>query len=97
MKPNNVLFSVVFAAVLAAATAAGTSYLFLRYVPLGAASADQERVERIMRDYLINNPEILVEKENKRERFLGTAELSRLGEALREAEQEKTLSPYAKF
>ena len=65
MKPNNVLFSVVLAAVLAAATAAGTSYLFLRYVPLGAASADQERVERIMRDYLTNNPEILVEMTNE--------------------------------
>ena len=34
-------------------------------------------------------------KENKRERFLSAAELSRLGDALREAEQEKTLSPYA--
>jgi len=34
-------------------------------------------------------------KENKRERFLNAAELSGLGEALREAEQEKTLSPYA--
>src|SRR6516164_7893153 len=65
MKPNNVLFIVVLAAVLAAATAAGTSYLFLRHVPLGAASADQERVERIMRDYLTNNPEILVEMTNE--------------------------------
>jgi integrase len=34
-------------------------------------------------------------KENKRERFLSAAELSRLGEVLREAEQEKTLPPYA--
>jgi integrase len=34
-------------------------------------------------------------KENKRERFLSEAELYRLGEALREAEQEKTSSPYA--
>jgi len=34
-------------------------------------------------------------KENKRERFLSAAELSRLGEALREAEPEKTLAPYA--
>jgi integrase len=34
-------------------------------------------------------------KENKRERFLSAAELSRLGEALRDAEREKTLSPYA--
>ena len=34
-------------------------------------------------------------KESKRERFLSTAELARLGEVLREAEQDKTLSPYA--
>jgi integrase len=34
-------------------------------------------------------------RENKRERFLSAAELSRLGEALREAEREKTLAPYA--
>ena len=34
-------------------------------------------------------------KENRRERFLSAAELSSLGEALREAEQDKTLSPYA--
>ena len=34
-------------------------------------------------------------KECKRERFLSAAELPRLGEALREAEQDKTLSPYA--
>jgi integrase len=34
-------------------------------------------------------------KENKRERFLSTAELSRLGEALRGAEQEQASSPYA--
>jgi integrase len=34
-------------------------------------------------------------KENKRERFLRAVELSRLGEALRDAEREKTLSPYA--
>ena len=66
MKPNNnVLIDVALAAVVAAATAAGTSYLFLRHAPLGPPSADQERVERIMRDYLTNNPEILVEMTNE--------------------------------
>ena len=34
-------------------------------------------------------------KEIKRERFLSAAELTRLGEALREVEQEQTSSPYA--
>jgi len=34
-------------------------------------------------------------KESKRERFLSAAELSRLGEALREVEREQTSSPYA--
>lgn len=34
-------------------------------------------------------------KENKRERFLSAAELSRLGEALREAEQDNEMSPYS--
>jgi len=34
-------------------------------------------------------------KENRRERFLSAAELSSLGEALRDAEREKTFSPYA--
>ena len=34
-------------------------------------------------------------KENKRERFLSGAELSRLGEALREADEQQVLTPYA--
>jgi integrase len=34
-------------------------------------------------------------KENKRERFLTVVELRRLGQALREAEQNKTVTPYA--
>src|SRR6476620_6548741 len=34
-------------------------------------------------------------KESRRERFLSTAELGRLGEVLREVEQEQTSSPYA--
>jgi protein-disulfide isomerase len=61
MKSNGVLFNVVVAAVVAAVTAASTSYLVLRYAPLGAESADRGRVEQMMRDYLTKNPEILVE------------------------------------
>jgi protein-disulfide isomerase len=65
MNLNKDLFTVVVAAVVAAVTAAGTSYLVLRYAPLGLdsgpVSADQARVERIMRDYLTKNPQILVE------------------------------------
>jgi protein-disulfide isomerase len=67
MKPNNVLINAALAAVVAAATAAGTSYLFLRYAPLDQASAP-ERIERIIRDYLINKPEILVEMTNELDR-----------------------------
>src|SRR6516225_3569477 len=52
------------AAVVAAATAAGTSYLFLRYAPLPAL-ADQRSIERITRDYLTKNPDILVEMTNE--------------------------------
>jgi protein-disulfide isomerase len=65
MKPNNALLSAVLAAVVAAVTAAATTYLFLRYAPLGPASADPERIERIIRDYLTNRPEILVEMANE--------------------------------
>src|SRR6478736_8044776 len=65
MKPNGVFFNVVVAAVVAAVTAVGTSYLVLRYAPLGAKSADRVRVERIIRDYLTKNPEILVKMTNE--------------------------------
>jgi len=65
MKPNNVLVNAALAAVVAAVTAAGTSYLFLRYAPMGPQAADPERIERIIRDYLINKPEILVETTNE--------------------------------
>jgi protein-disulfide isomerase len=63
MKP--ILVNAVLAAVVAAVTAAATTYLFLRYAPLGPDSADQERIERIIRDYLITKPEILVEMTNE--------------------------------
>jgi protein-disulfide isomerase len=65
MKPNSVLFNVVVAAVVAAVTAVGTSYLLVRYTPLGAESADRARVEQMMRNYLTKNPEILVEMTNE--------------------------------
>jgi protein-disulfide isomerase len=65
MKPNGVFFNMVVAAVVTAVTAAGTSYLVLRYAPLGAKSADRARVEQLTRDYLTNNPEILVEMTNE--------------------------------
>jgi protein-disulfide isomerase len=64
MKRNNVLFSMALAAVVAAVTAIGTSYLIFRYAPLGltqSMSIDQQRLERIIRDYLTTNPQILVE------------------------------------
>ena len=64
MKSNIVLINAALAAVVAAATAAGTSYLFLRYAPLDQASAPG-RIERIIRDYLTNKPEILVEMTNE--------------------------------
>src|SRR5262245_26200768 len=65
MKPNNVFVNAALAAVVAAATAAATSYLILRYAPLQPESANPERIERIIRDYLINKPEILVEMTNE--------------------------------
>jgi protein-disulfide isomerase len=65
MKPNNVLVNAVLAAVAAAVTAAGTSYLFLHYAPMGSQSANPERIERIIRDHLVNKPEILVEMTNE--------------------------------
>jgi protein-disulfide isomerase len=65
MNLNKDVLNVVLAAVVAAVTAVGTSYLVLRYAPLGQGpepvSMDQQRVERIMRDYLTKNPQILVE------------------------------------
>jgi protein-disulfide isomerase len=62
MKRNNILFYMALAAVVAAVTAIGTSYLILRYAPLGPTqSINQQRLERIIRDYLTKNPQILVD------------------------------------
>ena len=61
MTRNKILFNVA----VAAATATVTSYLVLRYVPLGAESADRARIEKTVRDYLTKNPEVLVEMTNE--------------------------------
>jgi protein-disulfide isomerase len=86
MKPNGVLFNMVVTAVVAAVTAVGTSYLVLRYAPLGAKSADRARVEQMMRDYLTKNPEILVEMTN---------ELDKRQAAEQSVQQQKAISENA--
>src|SRR6478736_1950208 len=86
MKPNGVFFNMVVTAIVAAGTAAGTSYLVLRYAPLEAKSADRARVEQIMRDYLTNNPEILVEMTN---------ELDKRQAAEQSVQQQKAISQNA--
>jgi len=86
MKPNNVLVNAVLAAVVAAVTAAGTSYLFLHYASMGSQSADSERIERIIRDYLVNKPEILVEMTN---------ELDKRQAAEQSVQQQKAISQNA--
>jgi protein-disulfide isomerase len=90
MNPNSVLLNVVVAAAVAAVTAAGTSYLVLRYAPLGMGtgpvSANQARVEQITRDYLTKNPEILVEMTN---------ELDKRQAAEQSVQQQKAISQNA--
>ena len=86
MNLNKLLFSVAVAAAVAAVTAAGTSYLVLRYAPLGAGSSDQARVARTVRDYLTKNPEVLVEMTN---------ELDKRQAAEQEAQQKKAISENA--
>ena len=90
MNLNKDLFHVVVVAAVAVVTAAATSYLVCRYAPLGLktglVSADQSRVERIIRDYLTKNPEILVEM---------TTELDKRQVADQTAQQQKTISDNA--
>jgi protein-disulfide isomerase len=93
MNLNKVLFNVAVAAAVAAVTAAGTSYLVLCYSPAGKLagasgpiSADQARVEGILRDYLTKNPEILVEM---------TTELDKRQAAEQAAQQKKAISDNA--
>src|SRR5262249_30910257 len=86
MTRNKILFNVAVAAAVAAATAAATSYLVLRYAPLGAASADQARIEKTVRNYLTKNPEVLVEMTN---------ELDKRQAAEQEGQQKKAISENA--
>jgi protein-disulfide isomerase len=86
MKPNNALLTAVLAAVVAAVTAAATTYLFLRYAPPGTDSANQKSIEWIIRDYLINKPEILVEMTN---------ELDKRQAAEQSVQQQKAISQNA--
>jgi protein-disulfide isomerase len=83
MNLNKHLLNVVVAAVVAAVTAAGMSYLVLSYTPV---SIDQQRVERIMRDYLAKNPQILVEM---------TAELDKRQAIEQASQQSKAISDNA--
>lgn len=95
MNLNRVLLSVVVAATVSAVTAAGTSYLLFRNAtPFGKAqsnstepiSADQARVEQIMRNFLTKNPEILVEM---------TTELDKRQATQQAEQQQKTISENA--
>jgi protein-disulfide isomerase len=79
--------------VVPAHTPPGTSYLVLRYSPAGKltgasgpVSADQARVEGILRDYLTKNPEILVEM---------TTDLDKRQAAEQAAQQQKVISDNA--
>jgi protein-disulfide isomerase len=82
MTRNKILFNVA----VAAATATVTSYLVLRYVPLGAESADQARIEKTVHNYLTKNPEVLVEMTN---------ELDKRQAAEQEGQQKKAISENA--
>ena len=59
MKLKKVLLEIVVTAAVAALTASGTTYLALHFLP--HPILEEARVEKIARDYLIMNPEILIE------------------------------------
>ena len=83
MNNNNALFNAVVAAVVAAVTAAGTSYAVLRYAgPEGKAavtsgSPDAAKIQKVLRDYLTKNPEILVEMTTELDRRQAEEEAAR--------------------
>jgi protein-disulfide isomerase len=85
MNMKNVLANVVVAAAVAAVTAAGTFYLLQRRAET-AATPGQAEVEKIVRDYLTKNPEILVEM---------TGELDKRQAAEQAAQQTKAISENA--
>ena len=85
MKRNNVLFSMALAAVVAAVTAIGTSYLIFRYATprlTEPVSIDQQRIERIVRDYLTKNPQILVEMATELDKRQAVEEASQQTKAI---------------
>lgn len=86
MNMKDLLASVAVAAAVAAITAGGTSYLLLHGGPGGTSVLEQSRVEQIMRDYLVKNPEILVEM---------TTELDKRQLAEQEEEQKKAIGDNA--
>ena len=85
---NKALFNVILAAVVAAVTAAGTSYAVLRYAgpeaKMGAAGAspDEAKIQKVLRDYLTKNPEILVEMTTELDRRQSEEEASRQAKAI---------------
>ena len=90
MDNNKALFNVILAAVVAAGTAAGTSYALLRYAaPEGkAASPDTARIEKVLRDYLTKNPEILVEMTTELDRRQAEEQASQQAKAIGENAEE---------
>src|SRR5262245_23140918 len=85
MKRNDFLFNMVLAAVVAAMTAIAMAYLIFRYPPLWLTkpvSNDRQRVERIVRDYLTKNPQILVEMATELDKRQAVEEASQQTKAI---------------
>ena len=86
MNLNEHLLNVLVAVAVAVVTAAGMSYLVLRHAPLGQGtepvSIDQQRVERIMRDYLAKNPQILVQMAAELDKRQAVAQASQQTKAI---------------
>ena len=96
MNANKLLLSVVVAALVAAVTAAGTSVALLHragfsvneLVKTSAAppTPEEAKIEKVVRDYLTENPEILVEM---------TTELDKRQAAAQTATQQKAIGENA--
>src|SRR5262245_12423906 len=86
MNLNEHLLNVLVAVAVAVVTAVGMSYLVLRHAPLGQGtepvSIDQQRVERIMRDYLAKNPQILVQMAAELDKRQAVAQASQQTKAI---------------
>jgi protein-disulfide isomerase len=96
MDSNNALFNAVLAAVVAAVTAAGTSYAVLRYAGPeakvagvgAAASPEAAKIQKVMRDYLTKNPEILVEMTTELDRRQAEEQADQQSKAIGENAEE---------